>query len=209
MKIIRDYGELNFGQEGIQKEGETTEDYAARFFREMRAIRNKTSLSLVPELVAMTNASDEDFEKIKKAHHLFEMVDEQRGAVPFLESLYYTFQEPTNYTPLVAAKFGQYLVTKDLGREALTIAIRKRLDKYATRAGVGAGFVTGASQAGGYNQLDYRLGLRDDVNFLPKPVETEGKSISDIVLEYGLNVVDSPLGEGLLNAFFGYMKEKL
>lgn len=208
MKIIRDYGELNFGQEGIQKEGETTEDYAARFFREMRAIRNKTSLTLVPELVAMSNASDEDFEKIKKAHHLFEMVDEQRGAIPFLESLYYTFQEPTNYTPLVAAKFGQYIVTKDVGREALTIAIRKKLDKYATRAGVGAGFVTGASQAGGNNQLDYRLGLRDDVNFLPKPVETEGKSISDIVLEYGLNVVDSPLGEGILNAAFGYIEGK-
>ena len=57
LKVIREYGEVRFGESGKQKKGESDEDYAKRFMTAMRQVEWNTSLNAIPELNWINNAS--------------------------------------------------------------------------------------------------------------------------------------------------------
>ena len=102
LKVIKEYGEVRFGESGKQKKGESDEDYAKRFMTAMRQVEWNTSLNAIPELNWINNAKPEEVVKASRAHNLYDKIPAwyekggQPGARPFGEALLSAVSEPTN-----------------------------------------------------------------------------------------------------------------
>jgi len=166
LKVIREYGEVRFGESGKQKKGESDEDYAKRFMTAMRQVEWNTSLNAIPELNWINNAKPEEVVKASRAHNLYDKVPAwyekggQPGARPFGEALLSAVSEPTNILSAGIGATARYAVA----RQAIKNAISTKA-KTAAVAG-GAEAVIGVGQDVISQDIRMKTGVQDEFSYL-------------------------------------------
>ena len=166
LKVIREYGEVRFGESGKQKKGESDEDYAKRFMTAMRQVEWNTSLNAIPELNWINNAKPEEVVKASRAHNLYDKVPAwyekggQPGARPFGEALLSAVSEPTNILSAGIGATARYAVA----RQAIKNAISTKA-KTAAVAG-GAEAEIGVGQDVISQDIRMKTGVQDEFSYL-------------------------------------------
>jgi hypothetical protein len=145
LKVIRDYAEARFGEEGKQLPKESDEDYAKRFMTSMRQVQWNTSLNAVPELNWLNNAKPEDVVKASRAHNLFDAVPSfyetggQPGVRPFAESVLSAVSEPTNILSAGIGAGARYAVAREAIKNVLSSKLKTIGAAAAAETVIGAG----------------------------------------------------------------------
>jgi hypothetical protein len=166
LKVIREYGEVRFGESGKQKKDESDEDYAKRFMTAMRQVEWNTSLNAIPELNWINNAKPEEVIKASRAHNLYDKVPSfyekggQPGVRPFAEAAFSAISEPTNILSAGIGASARYAVA----RQAIKNAISTKV-KAAGVAG-GAEAVIGAGQDVISQDIRMKTGVQDEFSYL-------------------------------------------
>jgi hypothetical protein len=207
LNLVKEYATRRFGDEGKQEKGESDEDYVKRWARQMRAVRSSPFWNTRAELNYLKNASDKDLEIAVEAHRLFDLAEEQPGAMPFFESAYYTVKDPSTYLTGIGGRVGLGVASKELTKQAITKPIQEKLKKAATYSAMGTGLAVGTYSAVQEKKIEQiaETGEREtDVDILPKlPTYSEERGVGGYALDAVYNLLDSPLASGLIEATFG------
>jgi hypothetical protein len=145
LAIIKDYMSARFGKAGVQKEGESNEDYAKRFATEMRKVEYNTTLNAVPELNWIANAKPQDAEKAGKALDLWDRVPfaiskgGQEGVRPYAETAMSIASDPLTYVGLGIGSFGKYAAARGVLKKAFGSKVRTGVTAAAVEAPISAG----------------------------------------------------------------------
>lgn len=136
LQVIREYGEVRFGDSGKQKPDESDEAYAKRFMTAMRQVEWNTTLNAIPELNWLSNAKPDAVAKAARAHNLYEQVPSfyekggQPGVRPFAEATFSAISEPTNILSAGIGAGARYAVARE--------AIKNTIANRVKAAGIGA-----------------------------------------------------------------------
>lgn len=136
-KTVYDYALSRFGKEGEMRDGETREDYVARWASHMRMTSNNI-LSGTQELQYLNNAKREDILKAKAAYDIwdntagyFSPQGGQGGVKPILDVLGSVVSDPTTAISLGAGKIASSTFMKTATEKGLQAAIKSRLGTLA------------------------------------------------------------------------------
>jgi hypothetical protein len=137
-KAIYDYANSRFGKEGDMRDGETREDYIARWASHMR-MTNMNILSGTQELQYLNNAKREDILKAKQAYDIWDNTagylspeGGQGGVKPVLDVLGAIVSDPTTAISMGAGKIATSSFMKTASEKGLQAAIKSRLGTLAT-----------------------------------------------------------------------------
>lgn len=136
-KTVYDYALSRFGKEGDMRDGETREDYIARWASHMR-MTNNNILSGTQELQYLNNAKREDILKAQAAYDVWDKTagyfspqGGQGGAKPVLDFLGAVVSDPTTAISLGAGKLASSAFMKTASEKGLQAAIKSRLGTLA------------------------------------------------------------------------------
>ncbi len=136
-KAVYDYATARFGKEGDMRDGETREDYIARWASHMRMTTNNI-MSGTQELQYLNNAKREDVLKAKAAYDIwdntagyFSPQGGQKGAKPVLDFLGAIVSDPTTAISLGAGKIASSSFMKTASEKGLQAAVKSRLGTLA------------------------------------------------------------------------------
>lgn len=222
LKVIKEYGEVRFGESGKQKKGESDEDYAKRFMTAMRQVEWNTSLNAIPELSWINNAKPEEVVKASRAHNLYDKVPAwyekggQPGARPFGEALLSAVSEPTNILSAGIGATARYAVARQAIKNAISTKVKTAAVAGGAETVIGVGqdvisqdirMKTGVQEEFSYGQLAIAAGLSAFGGSLEaitavgtKPIKTSKQELAD-KLQGKKQVKDDPATTELNKAF--------
>lgn len=223
LKVIREYGEVRFGESGKQKKGESDEDYAKRFMTAMRQVEWNTSLNAVPELNWINNAKPEEVVKASRAHNLYDKVPSfyekggQPGVRPFAEATLSLLSEPTNILSAGIGASARYAVARQAIKNAISTKVKAAAVAGGAETVIGAGqdvisqdirMKTGVQEEFSYLQLGIASGLSAFGGALEavtavgkKPIKTSKQELADKLQGKKKEVKDDAGTTQLKNAF--------
>jgi len=222
LRVIRDYGEVRFGESGKQKPGESDEDYAKRFMTAMRQVEWNTSLNAIPELNWINNAKPEEVVKASRAHNLFEKVPSwyekggQPGVRPFAEAAFSAISEPTNILSAGIGSATRYAVARQAIKNAIGAKVKAAGVAGGAEAVIGAGqdvisqdirMKTGVQEEFSYAQLAVAAGLSafggslEAATAAGGKVKTSKKELEDKLAGKKVAKAEDPATKELNNAF--------
>ena len=223
LKVIRDYGEVRFGESGKQKPGESDEDYAKRFMTAMRQVEWNTSLNAIPELNWINNAKPEEVVKASRAHNLYEKVPSfyekggQPGIRPLAEATFSLLSEPTNILSAGIGASARYAVARQAIKNAISTKVKAAGLAAGAETVIGAGqdvisqdirMKTGVQEEFNYTQLVIASGLSAFGGALEaatavgkKPIKTTKQELADKLEGKKTVAKDDPATTQLKNAF--------
>jgi hypothetical protein len=136
-KTVYDYANSRFGKEGAMRDGETREDYIARWATAMRRTSNNP-LDGTNELQYLNNAKREDVLKAAEVYKIwdntagyFSEKGGQKGFRPILDVLGAVLTDPTTAISLGAGKIATSAFMKTATEKGLQAAIKSRLGTLA------------------------------------------------------------------------------
>jgi hypothetical protein len=223
LKIIRDYGEVRFGESGKQKKGESDEDYTKRFMTAMRQVEWNTSLNAIPELNWINSAKPDEVVKASRAHNLFEKVPSwyekggQPGVRPFAEATFAAVSEPTNILSAGIGAATRYALSRQAIKNAIGAKVKAAVAAGGAETVIGTGqdvisqdirMKTGVQEEFSYGQLAVAAGLSAFGGSLEavtaigkKPVKTSKKELEEVLQGRKKEATPDPATKELNRAF--------